>query len=96
MEAESFLGNFETLKEEVSKIKESDTNLFSYRNNLFEVTKIYHHALKREENEAKILSSELDSTYVSWESTQKALQESKLQIYQIQKVFNVPHLLSYM
>ena len=78
LEGEAFLGYFETLKEVVEKIKESYMNFLSCRNHLLEVTKIYHHALIREEDEAEGIGNELEVSNVSLECTQKALQESNL------------------
>ena len=75
LEAEYFLGYFETLKEVVDKMKESYMNFLSDRNHLLEVTKIYHHALRREEYEEKRLVNDLGDAYVSLERTQKTLQE---------------------
>ena len=43
-----------------------------------EVTKIYHHALRREEDEAKRIGSELEATYVSLGSNEKDIQDSNL------------------
>ena len=54
-------------------MKESYMKFPSYRNNLLEVTKIYHHDLRREEDEVERLGSELEATHVSLKITQKSL-----------------------
>ena len=75
MEVEFFLGDFEILKESMDKMNESYMKLLSDRNHLLEVTKIYHHALRREEDEVERIGNELDVAWVSLESTQKDIQE---------------------
>ena len=78
LEGEAFLRDLETLKEAIYKMKESYMNMLSDRNHLLEMTNIYHHALRKEEDEVESIGSELEATYGSLESTQRALQESKL------------------
>ena len=90
------MGDFETLKEAMDKMKEKYKNLISDRNNLLEVKKTHHNAIKREEYEEERLGYELKYAYVSLESTQKDIQESKLQLYKLQKELYVPHLSSCM
>ena len=63
---------------------------------ILDVNKIYHHALRREEDEAKNIGGDLEAINVSLESIEKDLQDSKLHIYEIQKYLNAPHLSSCM
>ena len=53
MEGEYYLGGLETLKESIEKMKERYINTLSDRNHLLEMTDIYHHTLRKEEDEAK-------------------------------------------
>ena len=80
----------------MENMKEIYMNFPSDRNHVLEVTKIYHHALIRREDEAEMLGNELEVACVYLESTQKDLQEPNLQIYQLQKELDVPHLSSCM
>ena len=70
--------------EGISKMKESYVNLLSERDHLLIMAEMYHSALKEEE-EFDRLTHELEITSNSLKSTQRSLQESKLQICQIQK-----------
>ena len=67
-------------------------NFLSYINHILEMANGYHHALKKEEDEVERIGSEVEVAYGSLEITQRYIQESKLQTYQLQKVLNVPHL----
>ena len=73
LEEKKFLGDFETLTEAVNKLKESYLNLLSNSYHFLEVTKIYHHALKREEDKEERIGNKLEVAYVYLESIQKAL-----------------------
>ena len=55
------------------------------------VAEMYHCALERETQESERLHSKWDATYDSLKRTQESLQESRLQIDQIQMDLNVPH-----
>ena len=92
MEGEAFLEECIALKEGISKMKESYVNLLSDRDHLFMVAKMYHNALKKEEEESDRLTHELEIISNSLKRTQKYLQESKLQNYQIQKELRMSHL----
>ena len=52
---------------------------------------MYHCAFERETQESERLHSKWEATYDSLKRTQEALQESRLQIDQIQMDLNVPH-----
>ena len=90
------MGDFKNLKEALTKMNEIYMNFLSNNNHLLEVTKIYHHALRREEYGVERIGRKLEVAYVSLESTHKDLQESKLQIYQLLKELVVHHLSSCM
>ena len=74
-EKADLLRDLETLKEVLENMKEIYMNFLSDRNHLLELTKIYHHALRREEDEVEMIASELEDACVSLESTQKDIQE---------------------
>ena len=52
---------------------------------------MYHYAFKKEIEESKRLHNKWEATYDSLKRTQEALQESILQIDQLQRELNVPH-----
>ena len=83
MEGESFLEECIELKEGMSKMKESYINLMFDRDHLLMVAEMYHCAFKKETKESKRLHSKWEATYDSLKRTQEALQESRLQIYQL-------------
>ena len=68
------MGDFENIKQAMEKMKEIYMNLLFDRNDLLEMTKIYHHALRKEEDEAERLGIELEVAYGSLERTRRALQ----------------------
>ena len=76
----------------MSKMKESYMNLLSDRYHLVMVVEMYHCAVKKEEEELERLTNKLEITNNLLNSTQRSLQESKLQIFQLQKDLKVPHL----
>ena len=87
------MGDLQTLKEEIVNMNENYMNLLSDRNHLLELTNIYHHALRKEEDVIEErLGRKLEPAYDSLENTEIALKESKLHISQLQKELNVPHL----
>ena len=67
-------------------------NLLSGRYHLLMMADMYHIALKKEEEESDMLTHELEITSNSLKSTQRSLQESKLQNYQLQKELRMSHL----
>ena len=91
MEGESFLEECIALKEGMSKMKESYMNLIFDREHILMVAEMYHCAFERETKESERLHSKWEATYDSLKRTQEALQESRLQIDQIQRDLNVPH-----
>ena len=91
MEGESFLEECIALKEGMDKMKEIYVNLLPDRYNFLMMAEMYHSALKKEEEESGGLTHELEITSNSLKSTQRSLQESKFQIYQIQKELKVSH-----
>ena len=88
---EAFLEDCIAVKEGMSKMKESYMNLISDREHLLMVAEMYHCAFERETQESRRLHSKWEATYDSVKRTQEALQESRLQIDQIQRDLNVPH-----
>ena len=60
------------------------------------MAEMYHTALKKEEEEYDRLTHELEITSNSLKSTQRSLQESKLQKYQLQKELRMSHLSCFM
>ena len=71
-------------------------NLIFDRGQLLIVTEMYQCALKKEAEEFERLHRKWEATYGSLKRTQEALQESRLQIDQLRKEFNVPHPLYFM
>ena len=92
MEGEYYLGGLETLKESIEKMKERYINTLSDRNHLLEMTDIYHHTLRKEEDEAKRIGRKLEAAYGSLEGTQRYLKESNLYTYQLQNDLIMSHL----
>ena len=66
-------------------------SLISDRENLLMVAEMYHCAFERETQDSKRLHSKWEATYDSLKRTQEVLQESRLQIDQIQSDLNLPH-----
>ena len=91
MEGESFLEECIALKEGMSKMKESYMNLIYDREHLLMVAEFYHCAFERETQESERIHSKWEATYDSLKRTQESLQESILQIDQLQRDLNVPH-----
>ena len=79
MEGEYFLEDFLALKEGMEKIKENYMNLFSDRDHLLIMAEIYHCEFKKEEEGLERLTNKLEITNDLLKSTQRSLQESKLQ-----------------
>ena len=67
-------------------------SLLSNRDHLLLVDEMYHSVVKKEEEESERLTNKLYITSNFLKSTQRSLQESKLQIYKIQKELKVSHL----
>ena len=67
-------------------------NLISDREYLLMVLEMYHSALKKEEEKSENLTNKLEITSNLLKRTQRSLQESKLQIFQLQKELKVSHL----
>ena len=83
--------DLETIKEAIDKMKEIYMNLLSDRNHLLELTNIYHHALRKEEDVIEErLGRKLEPAYDSLENTEIALKESKLHISQL--LIRIPHI----
>ena len=76
----------------MEKMKESYINLIYDREHLLMVAEMYHCAVKKEEEELERLTNKLKITSNFLKSTQRSLQESKLQICQLQKELKVSHL----
>ena len=66
-------------------------NLLFDRYNLLMVAEMYQCAFKKEIEESEILHSKWEATYDSLKRTQESLQESSLEIDQLQRDLNVPH-----
>ena len=77
------------MKEGMAKMKERYMNLLSDREYLLMVAEMYHSALKKEEEN---ITNKLEITNNLLKSTQRSLQDSKLQIFQLQKELKVSHL----
>ena len=75
----------------MAKLNERYANLLSDRDHLLMVAEMYHSAFKKEE-ESDRLTHELEITSNSLNTTQRSLQESKLQTYQLQKELIMSHL----
>ena len=86
MEGEAFLEECIALKEGMAKMKERYMNLLYEREYLLMVAEMYHCAFKRETQESERLHSKWEATYDSLKRTQEALQDSRLQINQIQRL----------
>ena len=91
MEGEAFLEECIALKEGMAKLKERYMNLISNKEHLLMVAEMYHCAFKRETQEYERIHSKWEATYDSLKRTQEALQDSRLQIDQIQRDLNVPY-----
>ena len=78
MEGEAFLEECIALKEGMAKMKERYMNLISDREYLLMVAKMYHSALKKEEEKSENITNKLEITSNLLKSTQRSLQESKL------------------
>ena len=83
MEGEPSLEECIALKEGMAKMKDSYMNLLSDRDNILMVIEVYHCAIKKEEEELERLTNKLEITNELLKSTQRSLQESKLQICQL-------------
>ena len=83
------MGECIALKEGMEKMKENYMNLLYNRYHLLMMTEMYHSALKKEEEESKRLAKKLEITSDLLKSTQRFLQDSKFQICQLQREFNV-------
>ena len=83
MEGEYFLEECIALKEGISKMKERYMNLLSDREYLLMVAEMYHSALKKEEEKSENITNKLEITNNLLKSTQRSLQDSKLQIFQL-------------
>ena len=92
MEGEAFLEECIALKEGMAKMKERYMNLIYDREYLLMVSKMYHSALKKEEEKLENITNKLEITSNLLKSTQRSLQDSKLQIFQFQKEIKVSHL----
>ena len=66
-------------------MKEGYMNLLSDRDHLLIVSEMYHCTVKKEEAESERLTNKLEITNELLKRTQISLQESKLQISQLQK-----------
>ena len=84
IEGAAFLEECIALKEGMAKMKER-YNLLSDRDHLLMVIEIYHCAVNKEEEELERLTNKLKITSNFLKSTQRSLQESKLQIFELQK-----------
>ena len=69
LEGEAFLEEFIALKEGVVRMKERYMNLLLYRYNFLMMDKMYHSALKKEEQESERLISKMEITNNSLKST---------------------------
>ena len=96
MEGESFLEECIEMKEGMAKMKETYVKLLYDIDHLLMVVQMYHNALKKEEEESDRLTHELGIINNSFKSTQKSLQELKLQTYQLQKYLRMSHLSCFM
>ena len=67
-------------------------NLLSDRDHFLMVAEMYHCVVKKEEEESERLNNKLEITSDLLKSTQRSLQYSKLQIFQLQKDLKVSHL----
>ena len=92
MEGEAFIEECIALKEGMAKMKENYMNLLSDRYHLLMIVDMYHSALKKEEEETNGLTHELEITSSSLKSTERSLQDSNLQTYQLQKELRMSHL----
>ena len=73
-------------------MKERYMNLLSNRDHLLMVSKMYDSVVKKEEEGSESLTNKLEITSNFLKSTQRSLQESKLQTYQLQKELRMSHL----
>ena len=92
MEGEAFLEGSIALKEGMDNMNEIYMNLLYEIYHLLMVAEMYHCAVKKEEEESKRLTNKLEITNDLLKSTQRSLEESKLQICQLQKELKVSHL----
>ena len=75
MEGESFLEECIALKKGMEKMKENYINLFSNRDHLLIMAKMYHCAVKKEKEELERLTNKLEITNDLLNSTQRSLQD---------------------
>ena len=61
------------------------------RDHILMIFEMYHCAFNKETKESERLHSKWEATYDSLKRNQEALQESRLQIDQLQRELNVPH-----
>jgi hypothetical protein len=74
------LVDFQALREAVVVMKSNYLHLLSDRDHLLMLGEMYHDALKGKEEEVDRLTQELEITQDSLKSSQKALQESEMQV----------------
>ena len=67
-------------------------NLLYDKYRLLIMAKMYHYVVNKEEEELERFTNKLEITNDLLKSTQRSLQDSKLQIYQIQNYLKVSHL----
>ena len=92
MEGEAFMEECIAQKEGMDKMKENYMNLLSDMYHLIMMYYMYHGALKKEEEESERLANKLEITSNLLKSIQISLQDSKLQIFQLQKELKVSHI----
>ena len=96
MEGEAFMGECIALKEGMAKMKENYVNLVLDRDHLLMKDDMYHSALNKEDEESKRLANKLEITSDLMKSTQRFLQELKLNICKLQRDLKVSPLLCFM
>jgi hypothetical protein len=74
------LTDFKVLREAVEVMKSNYLHLLSNRDHILILGEMYHDALKGKEKEVYRLTQELEITHDSLKSSQKALQESEMQV----------------
>jgi hypothetical protein len=74
------LAKFQALREALVVMKNNYLHLLSDRDHLLTLDEMYYGALKGKEEEVDKLTHELEITQDSLKSTQKALQESAMQV----------------
>jgi chromosome segregation ATPase len=85
------LVDFHALREAVVVMKSNYLHLLSDRDHLLMLGEMYHDVLKGKEEEVDRFNQELENTHDSLKRTQKALQESEMQVEQLCVEFSLVH-----